>query len=153
VDVFIILLTLPLAMVGSLWFMWWQHYDFSVAVMVGFIALAGVSVEIGVLMLTYLHQAWGQQCVQKSITRCDLRAAVMLGAAQRVRPIMMTVLATMIGLLPIMFGEGVGSEVMQRIAGPMIGGMLTALLLSLLVIPALFYLYHGRALAEPPPAA
>jgi len=149
VDVFIILLTLPLAMVGSLWFMFWQHYEFSVAVMVGFIALAGVSVEIGVLMLTYLHQAWDRQRLQATVTRTDLQAAIMAGAGQRVRPIMMTVLATMIGLLPIMIGEGVGSEVMQRIAGPMIGGMLTAVLLSLVVIPALFYLYHGRTLTDP----
>jgi Cu(I)/Ag(I) efflux system membrane protein CusA/SilA len=146
-DVLIILLTLPLALVGSLWFMLWQRYDFSVAVMVGFIALAGVAVEIGVLMLTYLHQAWDKQRLNKTqLTRNDLRVAVMAGAGQRVRPIIMTVLATMIGLLPIMFGEGTGSEVMQRIAGPMIGGMLTAVLLSLLVLPAIFYLYHRRAL-------
>lgn len=147
-DVLMILVTLPLAMVGGLWFMLWQHYEFSVAVMVGFIALAGVSVEIGVLMLSYLHQAWDNlRSDQADNTRRDLYHAVMLGAGQRVRPIMMTVLATMIGLLPIMFGEGAGSEVMRRIAGPMIGGMLTAVLLSLLVLPAVFYLYHGRALA------
>ncbi len=148
-DVFIILLTLPLALVGGLWFMAWLQYEFSVAVMVGFIALAGVSVEIGVLMLAYLHQAWNQR-LASSIppTRSDLREAVMQGAGLRVRAIMMTVLATIIGLLPIMFGDGAGSEVMQRIAGPMIGGMVTAVVLSLLVLPAVFYLWYGRRLAE-----
>jgi Cu(I)/Ag(I) efflux system membrane protein CusA/SilA len=146
-DVLIILLTLPLAMVGSCWFLWWQNYEFSVAVAVGFIALAGVSVEIGILMLTYLHQAWNAALAENNKPdRGDLRMAVITGAGLRVRPIMMTVLATVIGLLPIMLGEGAGSEVMQRIAGPMIGGLLTALMLSLLLLPVVFYLWFGRKL-------
>lgn len=146
IDVLMILLTLPLAMVGSLWFMFWQQYDFSVAVVVGFIALAGVSVEIGLLMLAYLHQAVNDSNTQLPLTRDKLLQAVVSGAGLRVRPIVMTVMATVIGLLPIMLGAGTGSGVMQRIAGPMIGGMITSLLLSLLILPVSFYLWYGRNL-------
>ncbi len=144
-DVWIILLTLPLSVVGSLWFIWWQQYQFSVAVMVGFIALAGVAVEIGVLMLAYLHQAWNLRLQSgDELTDDHLKDAIMDGAGLRVRPIMMTVLATVIGLLPIMVSDGVGSEMMQRIAGPMVGGMVTAVMLSLVLIPAAFYWQVSR---------
>ncbi len=150
-EVAVIILTLPLALVGGLWFIHWAGYVFSVAVAVGFIALAGVSVEIGILMLAYLNLSWQQ--TQAAISeaggqprRSDLKLAIVNGTALRLRPIMMTVAATIAGLLPIMFGVGTGSEVMQRIAGPMIGGMITALILSLLVLPVVFLLWRGRHL-------
>jgi Cu(I)/Ag(I) efflux system membrane protein CusA/SilA len=145
-EVLVIMLTLPLALVGGLWFMWWQQYEFSVAVGVGFIALAGVSVEIGVLMLTYLNQAWRESASNPEPKLGDLHRAILTGSGLRIRPIMMTVIATIVGLLPIMFGQGTGSEVMQRIAGPMIGGMVTALLLSLLLLPVIFLLLKQREL-------
>lgn len=118
----------------------------SIAVAVGFIALAGVAVEIGVLMLVYLNQSYAKTKAQaahegRAVTRADVRQAVMSGAGLRVRPIMMTVLAIVIGLVPIMVGSGTGSEVMQRIAGPMIGGMISTVLLTLLVIPAIYQLW------------
>lgn len=139
-EVLVIVLTLPLSLVGGLWFMWWQGYDFSVAVAVGFIALAGVAVEIGVLMLTYLNQAWERKLedVAGAPGVDDLRQAVMEGAGLRVRPIAMTVSATIAGLVPAMMGDGAGSEVLQRIAGPMIGGLFTALILSLIILPVVF---------------
>ncbi len=142
-EVLVIMATLPLAMVGGLWLMWYLNFNFSIAVGVGFIALAGVAVEIGVIMLVYLNQAWSfkqQDCAEKTLTTGDLHAAIHEGAGQRVRPVMMTVLTVIIGLIPIMYGAGTGSEVMQRIAAPMIGGMASALILTLLVIPAVFKL-------------
>jgi len=118
---------------------------------VGFIALAGVAVEIGVLMLVYLNHAYQDikalaEKENRSLNQNDLKEAVMQGAGLRVRPIMMTVLAIVIGLVPIMLGSGTGSEVMQRIAGPMIGGMLSTLVLTLLVIPAIYYVWKVQAL-------
>lgn len=151
-EVMIIMLTLPLAMVGGLWLMHYLGYNFSIAVGVGFIALAGVAVEIGVIMLVYLNQAWhyaklhAQEQGQPLATQ-DLIAAIQQGAGLRVRPVMMTVLTVIIGLIPIMYGQGTGSEVMQRIAAPMIGGMASALLLTLLVIPAIFKLWKQREIA------
>ena len=123
----------------------------SIAVAVGFIALAGVSVEIGVLMLVYLNHAYQDVQAQaatemRQLTQDDLRHAVMQGAGLRLRPIMMTVLATIIGLVPIMFGSGTGSDVMQRIAGPMIGGMISTLVLTLLVLPAIYYVWKSSSL-------
>jgi len=126
--------------------MYLMDYNISIAVAVGFIALAGVAVEIGVLMLVYLNQSY-QECLTQArsknnaLEHIDIRLAVMQGAGLRVRPIMMTVLAIVIGLVPIMLGSGAGSEVMQRIAGPMIGGMISTVLLTLLVIPAIFYVW------------
>lgn len=150
-EVMIIMLTLPLAMVGGLWLMHYLGYNFSIAVGVGFIALAGVAVEIGVIMLVYLNQAWNyakhdalEQC--KELSEVELSNAIQKGAGLRVRPIMMTVLTVIIGLIPIMYGEGTGSEVMQRIAAPMIGGMASALLLTLLVLPSIFKLWKLREL-------
>jgi len=151
VEVLIIMGTLPFALIGGIWLMYLLNYDMSVAVGVGFIALAGVTVEIGVLMLVYLNQAYFRACENvkqenRELTKEDVKQAVLQGAGQRVRPIMMTVAAIIVGLIPIMFGEGTGSEVMQRIAGPMIGGMLSSVILTLLVIPVIFMLWKSFAI-------
>ena len=145
-EVAIIMGTLPLAMVGSIWLMYLLGYNFSVAVGVGFIALAGVAVEIGVIMLVYLNQAYRhmlEECEQKGVEprKETLRHAVLHGAGLRVRPVMMTAAAIIVGLLPIMYGTGTGSEVMSRIAAPMVGGMLSAVVLTLLVLPAVYLLW------------
>ncbi len=150
-EVFIILGTLPLALVGGLWLLYLLDYDLSVAVGVGFIALAGVAVEIGVVMLVYLNLAWQRRrdaavAEARAVSVDDLRQAVIEGALLRVRPIMMTVSAIIAGLLPIMLGSGTGSEVMRRIAAPMVGGMVSATVLTLLVIPAVFLLWRRRQL-------
>ena len=145
-EVAIIMGTLPLAMIGSIWLMYLLGYNFSVAVGVGFIALAGVAVEIGVIMLVYLNQAhtlFLLQCEERGITPSmkGLREAVLHGAGLRVRPVMMTTVSTIVGLLPIMFSTGTGAEVVSRIAAPMVGGMLSALVLTLLVLPAVYLLW------------
>jgi len=150
-EVLIIMATLPLALGGGIWLLYWLDYSLSVAVGVGFIALAGVSVEIGVIMLVYLDQALKDKQQQALQTNCalqlaDLKAAVITGALLRVRPIMMTVSAIIAGLLPIMFGTGTGSEVMHRIAAPMVGGMVSATLLTLVVLPAVYLLWKKRHL-------
>jgi Cu(I)/Ag(I) efflux system membrane protein CusA/SilA len=150
-EVLIILATLPLALVGGVWLLYWLGYDMSVAVGVGFIALAGVAVEIGVVMVVYLNQAFGRRCERASsqhrpVDLGALRQAIIEGALLRVRPIMMTVAAIIAGLLPIMLGGGTGSEVMRRIAAPMVGGMVSATLLTLVVIPAAFLLWRRRGL-------
>ncbi len=150
-EVAIIMGTLPLAMVGSVWLMYWQEFNFSVAVGVGFIALAGVAVEIGVIMLVYLNQAWRQmleRCEQEGVVPREetLRHAVLHGAGLRVRPVMMTAAAIIVGLLPILYGTGTGSEVMSRIATPMVGGMVSAVVLTLLVLPAIYYLWRRGSL-------
>ena len=143
--------TLPLAMVGSIWLMYLQGFNFSVAVGVGFIALAGVAVEIGVIMLVYLNQAYQEmldRCQQsnRSPDLLQLKEVVNKGAGQRVRPVMMTALSIILGLLPILYGTGTGSEVMSRIAAPMVGGMASAVILTLIVIPAIFYLWKKKSL-------
>jgi copper/silver efflux system protein len=145
-EVMIIMGTLPLAMVGGLWLMHILNYNFSIAVGVGFIALSGVAVEIGVIMLVYLNQAWHYKQLhaeenQQTLSKADLATAIKEGAGLRVRPVMMTVATVIIGLIPIMYGDGTGSEVMQRIAAPMIGGMASALLLTLVVLPAVFKIW------------
>ncbi len=152
-TVALILGTLPLAMVGSLWLMYLLGYSFSVAVSVGFIALAGVAVEIGVIMLVYLNKAYAELTPHHSeqanrITKADVFQAVMQGAGLRIRPIMMTGGTVIIGLLPILFGTGTGSEVMSRIAAPMIGGMVSAMFLTLLILPTLYYLWRSRGLSN-----
>ena len=152
-EVAIILATLPLALVGGIWLMYWLNYDLSVAVGVGFIALAGVSVEIGVVMLLYLNQAYARHQEkaleeQRAIGLPELRQAIIEGALLRVRPIMMTVAAIIAGLLPIMLGSGTGSEVMRRIAAPMVGGMVSATVLTLLLIPATFLVWHSRKIKQ-----
>jgi len=145
----IVMLSVPFALVGGVWLMWLLDYNLSVATAVGFIALAGVAAETGVVMLVYLEQAWQQVQTERSAQGqaakvTDLYAAVMEGAVQRVRPKMMTVTAIMAGLLPIMWGSGTGSEVMRRIAAPMVGGMVTSSVLTLLVIPAIYALVKER---------
>jgi Cu(I)/Ag(I) efflux system membrane protein CusA/SilA len=144
-ETFIVMLSVPFALVGGVWLMWWLDYNLSVAVAVGFIALAGVAAETGVVMLIYLDHAWEQARVRCRAEghlpgAADLYAAVMEGAVERVRPKMMTVVAIMAGLLPIMWGSGTGSEVMSRIAAPMVGGMISSTVLTLCVIPALYAL-------------
>jgi copper/silver efflux system protein len=128
--------------------MWWLGFNLSVAVVVGFIALAGVAAETGVVMLIYLNQALAEikalrAAEGRALKRGGLHDAIMEGAVERVRPKMMTVAAIMAGLLPIMWSTGTGSEIMQRIAVPMIGGMISSTLLTLIVIPAIFGLVKG----------
>ncbi|WP_163577039.1 efflux RND transporter permease subunit [Halomonas faecis] len=151
-EVAIIMGTLPLAMVGAIWLMYLLGYNFSVAVGVGFIALAGVAVEIGVIMLVYLNQAYQhmiERCHHKGVEprRETLRHAVLHGAALRVRPVMMTSVSTIAGLLPLMYSTGTGAEVVSRIAAPMVGGMVSAVILTLLVLPCIYYLWKARSVS------
>ena len=147
IEVAMIMLTLPLAMIGGIWLMYLEGFNFSVAVGVGFIALAGVAVEIGVIMLVYLNQAYQDAKAQSAqFTVTELRQAIINGAGLRVRPVMMTVATIIIGLLPVLYGTGTGSEVMSRIAAPMVGGMLSAVVLTLLVLPALYFIWRKRHL-------
>jgi copper/silver efflux system protein len=144
-ETLIVMLSVPFALIGGVWLMWWLGYNVSVAVAVGFIALAGVAAETGVVMLIYLDHAWREakaRCEEQERAPgvADLYGAVMEGAVERVRPKMMTVVAIMAGLLPIMWGTGTGSEVMSRIAAPMVGGMISSTVLTLAVIPALYAL-------------
>ena len=150
-ETLIVMLSLPFALVGGVWLMWWLGFNTSVAVAVGFIALAGVAAETGVIMLIYLDHALEEAKARastegRSLTRTDLHAAIMFGAVERVRPKMMTVVAIIAGLLPILWSTGTGSEVMQRIAVPMIGGMVSSTLLTLIVIPAVYGLVKGWSL-------
>ena len=144
-ETLIVMLSVPFSLVGGIWLIWLLGYNLSVAVAVGFIALAGVAAETGVVMLIYLDHAWGAIKAKRAATGgkptvADLYAAVMEGAVERVRPKMMTVVAIMAGLLPIMWGTGTGSEVMRRIAAPMVGGMVSSTILTLVVIPAIYAL-------------
>ena len=152
-EVMIILGTLPTALVGGIWLLYLLDYDVSVAVGVGFIALAGVAVEIGVVMLVYLKQALKREQQRaldsgRGLRREDLDRAVREGALMRVRPIMMTVASIVVGLMPIMLGDGTGSEVMRRIAAPMVGGMISATVLTLALIPAVFLIWQRGRLAD-----
>lgn len=148
-EVAMIIVTLPMAMIGGLWLIYLEGFNFSVAVGVGFIALAGVAVEIGVIMLVYLNQALDELKQQANthetpISNSDYRQALLQGAGLRVRPVMMTVSTIIVGLLPILYGVGTGSEVMSRIAAPMVGGMTSAVLLTLFVLPAIYCLVKHR---------
>ena len=150
-EVLIIMGTLPLALVGGYWLLYLLEYNMSVAVGVGFIALAGVAVEIGVIMLVYLNQALqhheaSARLEQRALTAGDIRSAVIDGALLRIRPVMMTVAAIIVGLLPIMLGSGTGSEIMRRIAAPMVGGMVSATFLTLIVVPAVFLIWKQRGI-------
>jgi Cu(I)/Ag(I) efflux system membrane protein CusA/SilA len=141
----VVMLSVPFALVGGVWLLWLLDYNLSVAVAVGFIALAGVAAETGVVMLIYLEKAWQEvqsRCRDegRKPTSSDLHAAIMEGAVERVRPKMMTVVAIMAGLLPILWSTGTGSEVMRRIAAPMVGGMISSAVLTLLVIPVIYAL-------------
>ena len=144
-ETLIVMLSVPFALVGGVWLMWLLEYNLSVAVAVGFIALAGVAAETGVVMLIYLDDAFEsiqrrREAASERVTVADLYAAVMAGAVERVRPKMMTVVAIMAGLLPILWSSGTGSEVMRRIAAPMVGGMVSSTILTLIVIPAIYAL-------------
>ncbi|MEJ5999288.1 efflux RND transporter permease subunit [Paucibacter soli] len=155
-ETLIVMLSVPFALVGGVWLMWWLGYNLSVAVAVGFIALAGVAAETGVVMLIYLDHAWRDaqaRCAAagRAAGAAELYAAVMEGAVERVRPKMMTVVAIMAGLLPIMWGSGAGSEVMSRIAAPMVGGMISSTVLTLAVIPALYALVKQWGLTRARP--
>ena len=153
-EVAIILLSLPLALVGGLWLIWTLGHAVSIATMIGFIALGGVAAEFGVIMLLYLRQAWERRLAAGEPANIEtLDAAIREGAVQRVRPKAMTVAVILAGLFPLFIGSGAGSEVMQRIAAPMLGGMVTAPLLSMLVIPAAFRLLRSRSLDHPIPPA
>jgi len=149
-DSLIVMLSVPFALVGGLWLLWLLDYNVSVAVAVGFIALSGVAAETGVVMLIYLEQSWQAVLARckdegRAVTPDDLHGAIMHGAVERVRPKMMTVVAIMAGLLPILWSTGTGSEVMRRIAAPMVGGMVSSAILTLLVIPVLFALVKGKS--------
>ena len=151
-ETLIVMLSVPFSLVGGIWLMWALGYNFSVAVAVGFIALAGVAAETGVIMLIYLDHALAERRAEREaageqLTVADLYQAVITGAVERVRPKMMTVVAIMAGLLPIMWGTGTGSEVMRRIAAPMVGGMISSTVLTLVVIPAIYMLVKQRGLA------
>jgi len=144
----LIMLTVPFALVGGLWLLWLLGYAFSVAVAVGFIALAGVAAEFGVVMLIYLDAAVKRaRSAGELTTVADLDAALSEGALRRVRPKVMTVVTILAGLLPILLASGAGAATMQRIAAPMLGGMLSAPLLSLIVIPAVYKLWLSRRLS------
>jgi copper/silver efflux system protein len=146
-EALIVMLSVPFALVGGIWFLWLLGYNMSVAVAIGFIALAGVAAETGVVMLIYLDHAWSaRRSAGRQPTVRDLYEAVMEGAVERVRPKMMTVTAIMAGLLPILWGSGAGASVMKRIAAPMIGGMVSSTILTLVVIPAVYSLWKERHL-------
>ena len=143
-ETLIVMLSVPFALVGGIWFIWLLSYNWSVAVAIGFIALAGVAAETGVVMLIYLDHAWAARRAAGPPSLRDLYEAVMEGGAERVRPLMMTVTAIIAGLLPILWGGGAGASVMKRIAAPMVGGMLSSTILTLLVIPTIYSLWRQR---------
>ena len=152
-EAVLIMGTLPFALLGGVWLLYWLDYNLSVAVGVGFIALAGVAAETGVIMLVYLDQALSRRreaarAAGRNVTLAELREAVIEGALLRLRPKMMTVATIIVGLLPIMYGVGTGSEVMQRIAAPMIGGIVSATLLTLVVIPAVYLIWQGWVIGK-----
>jgi Cu(I)/Ag(I) efflux system membrane protein CusA/SilA len=148
-EALIVMLSLPFALVGGFWFIWALGYKWSVAVAIGFIALAGVAAETGVVMLIYLDHAWkARRAAKQEPTLRDLYEAVVEGAVERVRPKMMTVTAIMAGLVPILWGSGTGASVMKRIAAPMVGGMISSTVLTLVVIPVVYTLWQERRLAR-----
>src|SRR3546814_324843 len=149
----IVMLSIPFALVGGIWLMWWMEFNMSVAVAVGFIALAGVAAETGIVMLIYLDHALEKivrKCVTegRAVTTGDIYEAVMEGAVERVRPKMMTVTAIMAGLVPILWSTGTGSEIMKRIAVPMVGGMVSSTILTLVVIPVIYASVKKRQIVK-----
>lgn len=143
----LIMLSLPFALVGGVWLLYWAGYNYSVAVVVGFIALAGIAAETGIVMLLYINKAYKERLKNNTMhTIKDLSEAIMYGAVERVRPKLMTVFTTIAGLLPIMWGSGAGSQMMKRIAAPMVGGLVSSTILTLFVIPVLFYIIKQREL-------
>jgi Cu(I)/Ag(I) efflux system membrane protein CusA/SilA len=149
IKTLIIFLAVPFSLIGAFWLLYLLGYNTSVAVWVGMIALAGLDAETGVVMLLYLDLAFRRRQGNNAMrTKGDLRAAIHYGAVRRVRPKLMTVGTTMIGLMPLLLGTGIGSDVSKRIAAPMVGGLVTSFLLELLVYPVIFYLWRGRRLPE-----
>jgi Cu(I)/Ag(I) efflux system membrane protein CusA/SilA len=147
VKVAIVLLAVPFSLIGAIWLLYFLNYDISVGVIVGLIALAGLDAETGVIMLLYLDIAYDDRKAKGLLnTRQDLKDAVMEGAVMRLRPKLMTILANILGLLPVMWALGTGAEVAKRIAAPMVGGVTTSFLLELLIYPAIYYLWkwHGE---------
>jgi Cu(I)/Ag(I) efflux system membrane protein CusA/SilA len=146
-ETLIVMLALPFALVGGIWSIWALGYNTSVAVWVGFIALAGVAADTGVVMLVYLDEAWKEkEAGGRTRSLADLVPAIEEGAVGRLRPKMMTVVAIMTGLAPILWSAGTGADVMKRIAAPMVGGMVTSTVLTLIVIPAVYFLWRRRTL-------
>ncbi len=140
--IFDLLGTLLFALIGGIWLLYVEGFNFSVAVGVGFIALAGVAVEIGIIMLAYLDSKFND--LGKEFTHAELQQSVLEGAQMRIRPVMMTSASIIFGLLPVMYGTGTGSEVMSSIAAPMVGEMVSALILTLIVLPAVYFLWRKR---------
>ena len=152
-EIFLIMGTVPFAMAGGVVLIYFLDFDLSVAVGVGFIALAGVAVELGVVLLTYINLAMNRQQEfvnreGRSLVRSDVAAAIREGATARIRPIIMTTMTIVLGLLPIMIDTGSGSEVMKRIAAPMFGGMISAMVMTLVVLPALYYVVKSWKLKK-----
>ena len=159
----IVMLSVPFGLIGGFWIVYGYGFNMSVAVAVGFIALAGVAIETGVLVLTFIEETVNKYRRQKAdaysrgntptaaLSRDEILKAVHEGTSQRVRPVAMTATSTIVGLLPIMLGSGTGSEVMQRIAAPMVGGMISATILTLVVIPAIFLLWKSYGLKDSNP--
>jgi Cu(I)/Ag(I) efflux system membrane protein CusA/SilA len=151
VETGIVLLAVPFSLVGAIWLLYLLHYNMSVAVWVGLIALAGLDAETGVVMLLYLTLAHRQRVREGTLrTFDDLTESIVEGAARRIRPKLMTVLTTMIGLLPVLFSVGTGADVMKRIAAPMVGGLVTSFLMELTVYPAVFAIWRGAGLSSDP---
>jgi len=145
----IVMLSLPFSLVGGVWFMWLLDYNLSVAVAIGFIALAGVAAETGVVMLLYLDGAFRERERRGELrNRADVHAAIEQGAVNRVRPKLMTVSAIMAGLVPILWSQGTGADVMKRIAAPMVGGMVSSTILTLVVIPAIYSIWKEREVSR-----
>jgi len=140
-----VLLAVPFSLIGAVWLLYFLDYNMSVAVWVGIIALAGLDAETGVVMLLYLQLAYGRWRREGRLRgAADLEGAIVEGAAQRIRPKLMTVLCILLGLVPIMWSSGTGSDVMRRIAAPMVGGVATSFLLELMIYPAIFAVWKGR---------
>jgi len=151
VETGIVMLAVPFSLIGAIWLLYLLHYNMSVAVWVGLIALAGLDAETGVIMLLYLTLAHRQRVAEGRLTsRAELTEAIVEGSARRVRPKLMTVIASFAGLLPVMWSTGTGADVMKRIAAPMVGGLITSFLLELTVYPAIFAIWKGRGLPDEP---
>jgi Cu(I)/Ag(I) efflux system membrane protein CusA/SilA len=152
-ETLVVMLSVPFSLSGAVWLLWWLDFKLSVAVWVGMIAVAGLAVELGLLMMVYLDIAWRDREAERRLnTRGDLQEAVQTGAGQRIRPMLMTGLALFMGLVPIMFSSGTGADVMQRIAAPMVGGVVSALIMVLVVFPAIFMFWRGQSLTKGSPA-
>jgi Cu(I)/Ag(I) efflux system membrane protein CusA/SilA len=149
-EVVIVMVSLPFSLVGGFWLIYLLGYNLSVAVGVGFIALAGLATETGIVMLVYLDEVFRRRTADGQMTSLShLHAAIVEGAVERVRPKIMTVATTLIGLLPIMYGTGAGSQIMKRIAAPMVGGLLTSAVMTLIIIPVIYHFWRSRTIKHP----